>query len=189
MINFSDRVGIESAIFIKWVIPNFDTAYISDYHTPVTFGGNTYTNIGNLLEVSPIQTEIRASNSELSLTLSGIPNNSINTIFNQAIKGSQIELFRGFFDPTTHQLISLAPNANPLLKFKGIVTNYSISDIVEVESLSASTSIVLTCNSIVEILSNKVSGRRTNPSDFPGENSMVRVSALANSNLQFGAPR
>lgn len=189
MINFSDRVGIESAVFLKWIIPDFDTAYVSDYHTPITFGGNTYVNIGNLLNISAIGSELKASKSDLSITLSGIPTGSVATILDEAIRGSTIEIYRGFFDPTTHDLLELTPNDNPLLKFKGIVTNYSITDTVDPATLTAATTIVLTCNSIVEILSNKVSGRRTNPSDFADDSSMSRVSALANSNYQFGAPK
>lgn len=189
MIDFSNRHAIESAIFIKWVVPNFDTALLSDYHTATTFGGDTYTNIGNLLSVSATTSELKASNSEISITLSGIPTGSVGDILNEEIKGSELTIYRGFFDPATHELLDLSPNANPLLKFKGIVTNYAISDDIDMGSNIATTTIVLTCNSIVEILSNKVAGRRTNPRDFPDEFSMNRVLALSNSNFQFGAPK
>ena len=42
------RTGIEIATLIKWEVPNFDTAYISDYSTLLSDGTNTYTNIGSL---------------------------------------------------------------------------------------------------------------------------------------------
>jgi hypothetical protein len=189
MIDFRSRHQLSSAIFIKWAIPNFDTAYISDYKTPVAFGGNTYTNIGNLMSVSGITSEFRASPSELSISLSGIPTGSVSTILNEEIKGSRIEIYRGFFDAQTNTLLTIPGSSNPVLKFKGIVTNYDITDDVDVVALTATTTIALTCNSIVEILSNKVAGRRTNPVDFPNESSMTRVQALVNSNFQFGAPR
>jgi hypothetical protein len=52
-----------------------------------------------------------------------------------------------------------------------------------------SVTISITVTSVVELLNNKTSGRRTNPSDFPSESSMSRVSALAKSNFNFGAPQ
>lgn len=189
MIDLRNKLAIESAIFIKWAIPGFSTAYLSDYNTPVTFGGNTYTNIGNLMAVSGVTSELKASNSELSISLSGVPTGSISNILNNDIKGSTIEIYRGIFDPVTHVLMDLSPSTNPLLKFKGIVTNYALSDDVDTDALVATTNITLTCNSIVEVLSKKVNGRRTNPRDFPTESSMSRVQALSNSNFQFGAPK
>lgn len=189
MIDFRNTSALESAVFIKWTIPNFETAYLSDYNLPVSFGGNTYTSIGKLMSVSSTTTELKVSPSEVSVGLSGIPANSISEILTKEIKGSGLEIYRGFFNPTTHALLSLPGNTNPTLKFKGIVTNYEISDSFEYETNTFLTTITLTCNSIVEVLSNKVSGRRTNPVDFPNEDSMRRVQALANSNFNFGAPK
>lgn len=189
MIDFSNRNAIESAIFIKWVIPNFSTALLSDYHTSITFGGDTYINAGKLLNVTSSVSELKATPSELSISLSGIPTNSVTDILNQEIKGSELQVFRGFFNPTTHALLNLSPDSNPTLKFKGIVTNYDISDDIDTSTATAKTTITLTCSSMVEVLTNKVSGRRTNPADFPDELSMSRVQALANSNFNFGAPK
>ena len=186
MIDLRSYSALESAVFVKWEVPNFSTAYVSDYHIPLSFSGNTYTNIGNLLSVTSIPSELKPSNGELTVTLSGIPTNSIPDILNQEIKGSNIWIYRGYFDATTHQPLALG-GGNTQLHFKGIVTNYAITDSLEVEGLFVST-IVLTCNSAVELLSNKYSGRRTNQTDFPGVQDMSRVQALANSNFNFGAP-
>lgn len=189
MIDLSSYRAIETAVFIKWAIPNFETAYISDYNLPVTFGGNTYTNIGKLMSITNTTAELKASPSEISIGLSGIPANSISTILNQEIKGSSIEVYRGLFNPTTHVLLNISPETNPLLKFKGIVTNYDVTDSFEFSTNTFLTTITLTCNSQVEVLSKKISGRRTNKTDFPTEASMNRVQALANSNYNFGAPK
>jgi hypothetical protein len=52
--------------------------------------------------------------------------------------------------------------------------------------------IVLSATSVIELLNNKVTGRRTNPLDhkqfYPNDQSMDRVPALAKSNFNFGAP-
>ena len=189
MIDLRSFKAIETAVFIKWVIPNFETAYLSDYNAPVTFGGNTYTNIGKLMSVSSTTTELKVSPGEVSIGLSGIPTNSVSDILSKEIKGSVIEIYRGFFNPTTHELLTLSGSTNPTLKFKGIVTNYEVTDSFTYETNTFLTSITLTCNSIVEVLSKKISGRRTNKADFPNESSMNRVQALANSNYNFGAPK
>jgi hypothetical protein len=186
------RAGIEIATLVKWEVPNFDTAYISDYSTVLSDGTNTYTNIGSLLGVSSTVSELTSTPGEITVSLSGIPTASITDILNEEIKGSAITVIRVYFDPVTHAGIDLDPgtagvnNAIPI--FKGIVTNYAISDSVDNGQGLAISTITLTCASYLEVLSNKTSGRRTNPSDFPNEKSMDRVRALANSNYNFGAP-
>lgn len=192
MIDLSSYASIESALLFKWEIPNFDTAYLTDYTDSLSFSGNTYINIGTLLDVSGSTSELKASPGGISITLSGIPTGSIGDILNQEIKGSNVYIYRIFLDPETQEIIDLDPGpgvGNVLLKFKGIVTNYDISDDVDIENLTAKSTIVLTCNSIVEVLSKKVNGRRTNPADFPDTSDMSRVQALANSNFNFGADR
>lgn len=186
------RNGIEIATLVKWEVPNFSTAYISDYSTLLSDGVNTYTNIGSLLGVSSTVSELTSSPGEVTVSLSGIPTGSISDILNQEIKGSDITITRVYFDPQTHQGIDLQPsiaglnNAIPI--FKGIVTNYAISDSVDNGQGLAISTITLTCASYLEVLANKTNGRRTNPADFPNEKSMDRVRALANSNYNFGAP-
>jgi hypothetical protein len=58
-------------------------------------------------------------------------------------------------------------------------------------SLTGTVSLTLTCTNVVELLNNKVAGRRTNPIDqksfYPTDISFDRVFALANSNFNFGA--
>lgn len=187
MIDLRSYTSLESAVLVKWAVPNFSTAYISDYHTVLTFDGNDYTNIGTLLSVSGATSEIKPSRGEITVSLSGVPTGSISTILNQEIKGSTIWIYRGYFDTQTNQPLDLG-GGNTQLHFKGIVTNYSITDDIDLGAGIATSTITLTCNSAVETLSLKVSGRRTNSSDFPTTLDMSRVQALANSNFNFGAP-
>ena len=191
MIDLRSYKSVSIATLVKWAVPNFDTAYISDYSTLLSDGTNTYTNIGTLLGVSSTVSELTSSPGEITVSLSGIPTGSITDILNEEIKGSNIEIYRAYFNPQTYQGIDFVPGGslnNSTTVFKGIVTNYSISDSVDNGSGIAVSTITLTCASLVEVLSNKTSGRRTNPADFPGEASMDRVRALANSNFNFGAP-
>lgn len=187
MIDLRSYSSLESAVFLKWEVPNFSTAYLSDYHTPLSFNGQVYTNIGTLFSVSSATNELKPSRGELTISLSGVPTGSISTILNQEIKGSNIWIYRGYFNAQTHQPLNLG-GGNTHLHFKGIVTNYSISDDIDLGAGIATSTITLTCNSAVETLSYKVAGRRTNQADFPGTADMSRVQALANSNFNFGAP-
>ena len=189
MINLSTYGAVESAFFVKWAVPTLATRYISDYNTPVTIGADTYTNDGSLLGIGATQTEIKASPAQLVVGLSGYTTNAISNLLNYDIKGSTIEILRGFFDPGTHALLDLSPSANPVFKFKGIVTNYTIQDEHDAAGGVGSVTINLTCNSIVEVLAKDVNGRRTNPRDFTGEKSMDRVPVLSRSNFNFGAPK
>ena len=186
MLDLSTYSGIETAMFVKWTIPGHGTEAISDYSTSITFDSTTYTSIGNLLSISQTVNELQASPSNLTITLSGIPSTEVSTLLNNDIKGSAVEIYRGIFD-TSGTLLTLSEN--PFKRFEGIVTNYNITDTVNNTTRTAETIITLNCNSIVELLSKKISGRRTNPNDFSGENSMDRVYALSKSNYNFGAPK
>jgi hypothetical protein len=95
-------------------------------------------------------------------------------------------IYRAFFDSTTAVLLSIA--GNPVGKFYGVVSNFDIGDDLGMGSDTGAVVITLTATSIVEILNNKVAGRRTNSADFPNGD-MDRVSALAKSNFNFGAPQ
>lgn len=185
MINLSSRTSIETATLLKWTIPNFDVAYVTDASQSITFGGNIYTNIGSLMNIGTTTSELKATSSSVSVGLSGIPTGAITTLLAQEIKGSSIEIYRAIYDPTTHALLTLS-GGNPVLKYKGIVTNYDITDSIDTDALLATSNITLTCSSFTEILNVKISGRRTSSTDFPGELSMSRVQALSNSNFNFG---
>lgn len=185
-------VAIETAVLLRWEVPGLDTAYLTDYSQSLTADGDLYINIGNLLNITGPTSELKASPNEITITLSGIPTNAVSDILNKQIKGSKLWIYRAFFNATTSALIDIDPalagTQNVLLKFRGIVTNYDISDSVEVDGRIAVTTITLNCSSLVEVLNKKRSGRRTNSQDFPNESSMNRVQALANSNFNFGAP-
>lgn len=187
MIDLRSRSSIEIATLVKWEVPNFDTAYVTDYKTSITYAGNSYINIGNLLNISGVNSEIKPSPGELTVTLSGVPTGSIANILNQQIKGSDITIYRSFYNAVDHTALNVSSGTNTVLLYKGIVTNYSITDSVDVQAQLAVSTIILSCNSIVEILGAKTNGRRTNTADFPDDSSMSRVQALAESNFNFGA--
>lgn len=186
-INLSAYSSVQSNLFIKLDIPNYDILYFSDYHKNYTIGSDTYDGLGELLSVSSTEDSLRAAPSDITISISGIPIGNVSDILDNRVKGSSVEIYRGFFDPKTGELISVS--GNPAGKFKGIVSNYDITDDLPMGSDTGTITLTLIVTSVVELLNNKISGRRTNPADFPDEESMNRVMALAKSNFNFGAPQ
>jgi len=68
-----------------------------------------------------------------------------------------------------------------------------IEDDLKEGSSKGTISIILLATSSIDLLNNKITGRRTNPLDqkqfYPNDLSMDRVFLIANSNFNFGAPR
>jgi uncharacterized membrane protein len=163
----------------------------SDYYKALTINGESYTGLGSLMNVSDSTSELKLSDTEVSVTFSGIPSANIDMVQDYKIKGSAIEIYRGIFNPTTGALLAIT--GNPMGKFKGIVNNFALQEQWTEGSNDSTVTILLTCTSVVSLLRNKISGRRTNPIDqqfwFPTDQSMNRVPNLADSNYNFGAPK
>lgn len=185
-IDLSAYRSIQTNFFVKLVIPDYDTLYFSDYHKEYTFGGDTYDGLGSLLAVGNTEDSLRANPSELTLAISGIPSGNVSDILDNPVKGSKCEVYRGFFDATTGELLSVS--GNPAGKFKGVVSNYDVADDLSMGSDTGTVTLTLAITSIVSLLANKINGRRTNASDFP-DGDMARVLPLQKSNFNFGAPK
>ena len=189
-VDLSGYRAIQPVMFIRIDIPDYAVLRLSDFNQSYTLDGETYSNIGQLLSVSGSASEMRVTDSEFTVVISGIPAGSVAEILNNNPKGSEIQIKRGFFDPSTGTLLSIA--GNPAIKFKGLVANYAMNEEWDPASKTSSFSITLICQSIVSVLKNKVAGRRTNPYDetkfYPSDLSMSRVPTIMESNFQFGAP-
>lgn len=183
--------SIQTNLFVRLAIPGYQVLTFSDYHKDLTFLGTDYTGLGSLLGITDTTSNLRAAPNEVTVTLSGIPTSSVAEILANKTKGSTIKIYRAFFDPISGELLNIS--GNPAGKFQGVVSNFDITDDLEMGSDSGSVSLTLTCTSVVELLGNKISGRRTNPVDqalfYPGDQSMDRVPSLAKSNFNFGAPQ
>lgn len=188
-INLSSYTSLQTNLFVRIDIPNYGLLTFSDFHIPYTINSESYTGLGSLLSISNTINELRASSQDVTISISGIPDTNISVILNNRIKGSKVLIYRALFDVETGQLLSIA--GNPAQKFQGIISNYDISD--EIDQGSKTGTIVLTLNAtnIVELLTDKIAGRRTNPIDmklfYPTDVSFDRVPSLENSNYNFGA--
>ena len=186
--------AIGSALFIKLTTFNStgidEVITFSDYHRSFDLDGTTYTGLGQFMTITETSSDLRATNAELTITLSGIVTSTIDLAQDFDLKGSTIEIYRGIFDPTTMTLLSIA--GNPAGRFIGYVVNYAIDEEYDIASRNSTISVALICSSTVGLLQNKLSGRATNPWEqrdlYPGDAGMDRVPNIANANYNFGAP-
>lgn len=185
-IDLSAYRSIQTNLFVKLVIPGYSTLTFSDYHKNYTISGTNYTGLGQLLNITNTEDTLRASPSDITVSISGIPSTNITDILDNKIKGSACEIYRGFFNVETGNLLSIA--GNPAGKFQGVVSNYNITDDLDIGEDTGTITLSLTVTSVVELLQNKITGRRTNPQDFPNGD-MARVLPLQKSNFNFGAPQ
>jgi len=187
--DLSSYSNIQTALFVKIDVPDYAVLTFSDYNRALTIEGTAYVGLGQLLSISDTSSSIRTAPGDLNISISGIPNSSIAEILNNKIKGSSVVVWRMVFDPTTGQ--QLAITGNPAGRFRGIITNYSLEEDWQMGAITTSNTIIFSCANSIEILSNKISGRKTNPIDqktlYPGDLSMDRVPNLAKSNFNFGA--
>jgi hypothetical protein len=193
--------SVQSNLFVRIDIDEYRTSpdgsysaqvlKFSDLLTPHTIEGESYLGIGKLLSVSSSSSELRISGGEVTLTISGIPNASISEIVNSKIKGSPIRIYRALFNAQTGQFLSIT--GNPVGRFSGFINNYSLQEEYDEQTRTSSNTIVLTCANKVDVLGNKISGRRTNPQSqkkfYSTDTSMDRVPNLINAYFDFGAPQ
>ena len=194
-LDLSAYSDIYSALFLKLDIPDYAVLRMSTHYKPFNITEDdsisyTYTNLGDLVAVSDSSSSIRAKPEQITVTIAGIPTTSIQTVTDQAIKGSKIEVRKIYMNGTTYQIIG-----SPIIKFKGIVDNYNIGEEypTDITTQTATCSIGLICSTLFDMYQNKKAGRRTNPLDqkiySPSDLSMDSVPTITGSNFQFGAPR
>jgi len=171
-----------------------DTVYrISNAYSPIVYNGNTYTQLGHFMGMSEIQDDLRITNNQIGIQLSGIPPddgspNYMSVVLNSNIKGSRVQIYRAFFDVVSGNYVA----TQVYLRFSGYISNYSLSENWDQESKLVSNTIGIQCSSIHAIMEKKYTGRRTNDADqqfwYPGDTGMYRVKTLADSQFDFGKP-
>jgi hypothetical protein len=181
---------INNAEFVKLTIYNEygNTAnnnvytFSSSYQTE-TINGQAYTPLGGLLAVGVQQRDIRVTSADTSLTLSGIDGNNMAIVLGTLIRGSKLEIIRGFYNNN----YVLTSNAQ---RFTGIVTNYNITE--ERQDNDDNFTITLNASSFKSVLENRIAGRKTNSESWketsPTDTSMDRVPSLADRSFDFGKP-
>jgi hypothetical protein len=179
---------VNNAEFVKLTIYNeygnlannnvytFSSSYQSE-----TIDGQVYGPLGGLLAVGVQQRDIRVTSADTSISISGIDGNNMYVVLGSLIRGSKLEITRGFYDNN----YNLTSNAH---RFTGIVTNYQISE--ERQDQDDNFTITLNASSFKSVLENRIAGRKTNSESWkeynPTDTSMDRVPSLADRAFSFG---
>lgn len=157
---------------------------------PITVSGMTFSGLGSLLSIGEIKRETKATSGDLTLSLAGVDGANVGIILAADIKGSLIEIWRGFLD-SNNQIIT-TPTLQFFKRYQGYVSNYSITEDWNEQARIRTATCSLSCASFRTILQNRISGLKTTPAVwqnfYPGDTSMDRVPVIASTFFDFGSP-
>ena len=182
---------INHAEFVKLTVGNAATVYtFCNAAAPITVGGITFANLGALLSVGDVQRDIKATSDDMTIQLTGIDPTNVGIILGSDIKGSLVEVWRGFFDGN-NQIIT-TPTTQFFKRYQGIINSVSITEDFNSEARTRIATCSISCSSMRRVLENRLSGVKTNQNNwqfiYAGDTSMNRVSEISNTFFDFGSP-
>jgi hypothetical protein len=182
---------INHAEFVKLTVGNAATVYtFCNAAAPITVGGITFANLGALLSVGDVQRDIKATSDDMTIALTGIDPTNVGIILGSDIKGSLVEVWRGFFD-SNNQIIT-TPTTQFFKRYQGIINSVSITEDFNSEARTRIATCSISCSSMRRVLENRLSGVKTNQNNwqfiYPNDTSMNRVSEISNTFFDFGSP-
>jgi hypothetical protein len=195
VIDLSSYTNIQQALFVYINVPDYGPLRMSTYDVPISITEDdgqsyTYSPNGILLTVSEFNNELKPSKNDVTISLAAIDQAFVAGMMNYALKGSEVVIRRAFFNTQTGVLLNIA--GNPSRRFSGIIANYSFNDEFNELSQTTTTTISVSCSSIVSVFEQKIVGQETNSSQrqylYPGDLSFNRVATIANTNFDFGKP-
>lgn len=181
--------SIRHSEFIRMVLPSATYTFCSAAG-PITVDGITFTGLGDLLSLSDIQRDIKSTSDDLTISLTGIDGNNVHMLLDERIKGSSVEVWRGFFDDN-NQIIT-SPTTQFFKRYTGIVNSVSISEDFNDRLRTRVATCTVSCASFRFVLENRISGIKTNSVSwkqfYPTDSSMDRVQVVMSQYFDFGAP-
>jgi hypothetical protein len=186
-----DTNNIRIADFIRLTTPEatYRFATTASALTIPAVDAQPFQALGQLVKVGDATKDIKSTANETTVTLVGIDQAMLGLVLGQNIKGSQIEMWHGFFD-TNGALITTGGSGGLYQFFNGYINAFSISEQWMEEMRSFMGVITVSASSIQLILQNRNAGRYTNNNSWtffnPTDTSMNRVAFISNINYQFG---
>lgn len=181
--------SIIQAEFIR-LITSTTTYYFCNAAAAITVDGMTFSNLGSLLSISAIDRSIKANSADLAISLTGVDGTNVAVVLAANIKGSNIDVWRGFLD-SNNQIIT-SPSQQFFKRYSGIVSNCSITEDFNDQLRTRIATVGITCASFRTILENRIQGIKTTPKAwnfiYPSDTSMSRVPAIAATYFDFGKP-
>jgi hypothetical protein len=190
--NALNSANIRHAEFVRLQIGNPVTSTYSfcNAAAPITVSGITFSNLGMLLSLGDIPQDIKSTSDDITISLTGIDPANIALILSSNIKGSLVEIWRGFLD-SNNQIIT-TPTTQFFKRYTGIINSVGISEDFNDQVRSRVATCTIACTSMRKVLENRVAGLRTNQKSwqffYPSDTSMNRVAAISNQYFDFGAP-
>ena len=183
--------NIRYADFIRIVTPSatyrFSTAPVKI--TVSAVDSQPFDALGALVGVGKVQRDIKSTANQTSVTLIGIDTALLGAVLNADVKGSQITMWKGFFD-TSNQLITTGGSGGLYQYFYGFISSFSIGEQWMEEARMYVGTITVSASNIQMILQNRIAGRFTNDPSWqyftPGDTSMNRVATIATLTYPFG---
>lgn len=190
-INAVTGAQINHAEFVRLTVGKTPVVYtFCNASAPITVDGITFANLGALLNVGDVQRDIKATSDDMTIQLTGIDPTNIGIILGSEIKGSLVEVWRGFFN-SNNQIIT-TPTQQFFKRYQGIINSVSINEDFNTEKRIRVATCNIACSSMRRILENRLSGMKTNQSNwqftYPADISMNRVAEISNQYFDFGKP-
>ena len=190
-INAVNSSSIRHAEFLRLTVGTAGTVYtFCNAAAPVTVNGITFSNLGVLLNVGDVQRDMRSTSDDMTIAVTGIDPTNVSIILSNDIKGSLVEVWRGFLD-SNNQIIT-TPTTQFFKRYQGIINNVSITEDFNTQMRTRIATCSISCSSMRRVLENRLGGVKTNQSSwqflYPGDVSMNRVATIANTYFDFGKP-
>ena len=181
--------NIRYAEFVQVVTPTATYRFATTPTALTVTGIGTFDGLGALVGVGEIQRDIKSTANQTTLTLVGIDTALLGWVLSQDIKGSQITMWKGFFD-INGNLITGGGTNGLYQYFYGYVNNFSIGEQWMEEARMYVGTIAVSASSIQIILQNRIAGRFTNDQSWQfynsGDTSMNRVGYVSTIYFPFG---
>ena len=145
--------------------------------------------VGSLVSIGNVQRDIKSTGNDTTVTFIGLDTALLGWVLSQDVKGSQVEMWHGFFN-TDGTLITSGGTGGLYQFFNGYIHAFAISEQWMEQVRQFVGTITITASNIQTILNNRVAGRYTNDNSWqfftPGDTSMNRVAFVSTINYLFG---
>jgi hypothetical protein len=181
--------NIRFADFVRVVTPSATYSFATTPTALAVTGLGTFDGLGALVGIGDVQRDIKSTANQTSVSLVGIDTALLGWVLSQEIKGSQITMWKGFFN-TDGTLITGGGTGGLYQYLYGYINNFSIGEQWMEEARMYVGTINVTASSIQIILQNRVAGRFTNDQSWkfynPTDTSMDRVGFISTIYYPFG---
>lgn len=180
---------IKFAEFVRLTLPTI-TLTFCNAAAPVTVNGIEFEGLGSLINISEINRNVKSTSQDFKLSLTGIDPDNIALVLSQDIKGSPVEIWRGFLDDN-NQIIT-TPTQQFFKRYQGIVNSMSIQEEFNAQEKTRVATCVISSTSMRAVLDARIAGIKTNKQSwryfYPNDSSMDRVEIIASTYFDFGKP-